>query len=116
MRHKRKIKKLNKPTEGRLAMLYAQTTALFEHEKIKMTVTRAKQVRRISDRLISKAKKDSVHNRRMMARVIKDAKLIGKICEMAKNRYEGRPGGYTRITRIGLRRGDATPMCVLELV
>ena len=116
MRHKKKFRKLNKSTEERLAMLYSQTAALFEYEKIRLTLPRAKEVRKIAEKLITKAKKGDVANRRLMARILRRADLVKKVCEAAKERFEGRPGGYTRITKIGVRGGDAAPMALLELV
>lgn len=116
MRHKRGLRNLNKPTEERMAMLYAQTGALFEHEKIRLTVARAKEVRRIAEKLISKAKGGELHQLRAIASVLKTKDAVKKVCKLAQGRFEGRAGGFTRMTKIGARRGDNAPLALLELV
>ncbi len=115
MRHRVKLKKLSRPTDQRLAMLYAQTASLIKYGKIKLTLTRAKAVKPIAERLFSLAKKNDVHSRRMAYKKLRDRDVIKTLFGMAP-RFEGRPGGFTRITKIGFRRGDAAPLALLEIL
>jgi large subunit ribosomal protein L17 len=115
MRHKKGLKKLGRATDQRLAILYSEAAALIKHGKIKLTLTRAKEARKIAEKLISHAKRNDLHARREASRIIKDKSILKQLFELG-SRFEGRPGGFTRITRIGFRRGDAAPMALLELV
>ncbi|WP_433227770.1 50S ribosomal protein L17 [Actinomadura formosensis] len=91
-------------------------TALFEHGRITTTEAKARRVRPLAEKLITKAKKGDLHNRRLVARVIRDKGVLhGLFTEIAPS-FESRPGGYTRITKIGPRKGDCAPMAVIELV
>lgn len=131
MRHRKDHRKLNKAADQRMAMLRSLVKSLFVYERIETTVTRAKEARRIAERLVTLAKTDDVHSRRLAARVIgTERKLtpvqrrkglekvdpIRKLFEAIGPSMVGRDGGYTRITRIGTRRGDGVEMAVLELV
>jgi len=115
VRHKSGIKKLGKPTDQRLAMLYDEAAALIKYGKIKLTLTRAKAVKPIVEKLISLAKDGDVFSRRKALMIIKHRTLVKTLFDLAA-RFEGRAGGFTRITRIGFRRGDAAPLALLELV
>ena len=115
MRHKLGLKKLGKPSDQRLAMLYDEAAALVKYGKIKLTVSRAKAVRPIVEKLISLAKEGDVSARRKALLILKHRTLVKALFELA-SRFEGRAGGFTRITKIGFRRGDAAPLALLELV
>ena len=114
-----------KPTKGpRLGgspahermMLANLATALFEHGRIKTTHAKARRLRPVAERLITKAKKGDLHNRRQVMRTIRDKSVVHTLFTEIGPRYQNRPGGYTRITKIGNRRGDNAPMAVIELV
>ncbi|MQY07584.1 50S ribosomal protein L17 [Actinomadura macrotermitis] len=91
-------------------------TALFEHGRITTTEAKARRVRPLAEKLITKAKKGDLHNRRQVAQVIRDKSVIHELFTEIAPRFENRPGGYTRITKIGPRKGDNAPMAVIELV
>lgn len=115
MRHSAKLKKLSRATDQRLAILNSEAAALLRYGRIKLTLSRAKQVRGIVEPLISRAKRGDLNARRQVGRVIKDKKLLKSLFDMA-SRFEGRPGGFTRIIHLMARRGDAAPMALMELV
>jgi large subunit ribosomal protein L17 len=98
-----------------MAVLRSESCALIKHGKIKCTLTRAKEARRFVERLISLSKRSDLSARRLIFSRLRDKSAVKSLFEMA-GRFEGRPGGFTRISRIGFRRGDATPMAMLELV
>ena len=109
-------RKLGRETAHRTAMLRAMVTFLLENGKIETTVTRAKEVRALAEKMITIAKEDTLHNKRMvMAFVTKESVAIKLFKEIAP-KYADRTGGYTRITKIGPRRGDAAEMAIIELV
>ncbi|HCA86759.1 MAG TPA: 50S ribosomal protein L17 [Streptomyces sp.] len=91
-------------------------TALFEHGRIKTTEAKARRLRPVAERLITKAKKGDLHNRRQVLQTIRDKGVVHTLFTEIGPRYENRPGGYTRITKVGSRRGDNAPMAVIELV
>jgi large subunit ribosomal protein L17 len=91
-------------------------TALFEHGRITTTEAKARRVRPLAEKLITKAKKGDLHNRRLVARTIRDKSVLHELFTEIAPRFENRPGGYTRITKIGPRKGDNAPMAVIELV
>ncbi|PCH57174.1 MAG: 50S ribosomal protein L17 [Legionellales bacterium] len=116
-KHKRGYRKLGKNTSQRLAMLRSMVGSLVTHGMIKTTITRAKALRRVIEPLITRAKVDSVHNRRIVfARVGNNKTIVTKLFEEMGVRYKERPGGYTRILKCGFRKGDASPMAYIELV
>lgn len=115
MRHKSGLKKLSRPTDQRMAMLYAEASALIKHGRIQLTLTRAKAVRPVVERLISMAKIGDLNARRRALSRLKNKEAV-KILFGMTSRFEGRPGGFTRITSVGFRRGDAAPMALLEFV
>src|SRR4051794_38457295 len=103
------------PAHERL-MLANLATALFEHGKITTTETKAKRLRPLAERLITKAKRGDIHARRTVGKQIHDKTVLHVLFSEIGPRYENRPGGYTRITKIGPRKGDNAPMAVIELV
>lgn len=114
-----------KPTKGaRLGgsaahqrlMLANLATALFEHGSITTTEAKARRVRPLAEKLITKAKKGDLHNRRLVAKTIRDKGVVHELFTEIAPKFENRPGGYTRITKIGPRKGDNAPMAVIELV
>ena len=115
MSHLKKARKLGTDASHTKAMLKSLALALFLNERIKTTETRAKEMRGLVDRIITWAKKGDVHSRRLAIAALGDKDLVAKIFK-DKERYEGRPGGYTRILKLGPRKGDSAPMVIIELV
>jgi large subunit ribosomal protein L17 len=115
VRHKLKLKRLSRPTDQRMALLYSEASALIKYGRIRLTVTRAKAVKIVIEKLISMAKKGDVHSRRKAYAQLKDRTLVKSLFDLSA-RFEGRPGGFTRITHVGFRRGDAAPIALLEFV
>ncbi|MFI0370285.1 50S ribosomal protein L17 [Actinomadura sp. 1N219] len=103
------------PAHQRL-ILANLATALFEHGRITTTEAKARRVRPLAEKLITKAKRGDLHNRRLVARTIRDKGVVHELFTEIAPRFENRPGGYTRITKIGPRKGDNAPMAVIELV
>jgi large subunit ribosomal protein L17 len=116
MRHRVGHRKLQKTTSHRLAMLDNMVTSLLEHEAIQTTLPRAKEARRLAERVITFGKRGGLSNVRMAERSIRSRAVLQKVFGELKDRYATRPGGYTRIIRLGYRLGDAAQMCLLELV
>ena len=125
MRHRVAHRKLGRVTEHRIAMLRNQATALILHEHIETTVPRAKELRPFVERLITIAKRGMaggdgngrlLHARRLVARELVDRDVVGKLFDTIAPRFAERPGGYTRILRLGYRRGDSAEVAQLELV
>jgi large subunit ribosomal protein L17 len=116
MEHRVGYRKLQRTTAHRLAMLRNMVTSLIEHERITTTIPRAKEARRMAERVITLGKKGGLHNVRLASQTVKDRALLQKLFGELKDRYSKRAGGYTRILKIGFRRGDATEMAILELV
>ena len=115
MRHNVKGRKLGTAASHTKAMLKSLAVAVFTSERIKTTETRAKEVRPLVDKVITWAKRGDVHSRRLAIAALGDKDLVAKVFN-DKERYEGRPGGYTRILKLGPRKGDAAPMVIMELV
>ncbi|MDR1412941.1 MAG: 50S ribosomal protein L17 [Actinomycetes bacterium] len=115
MRHQKKGRKLGTDASHTKAIRKTLTAALLQHERIKTTETRAKEVRGDIDRVITWAKDGSVHARRLAIAAVGSQKLVADVFAKAE-RFEGRNGGYTRILKLGPRKGDAAPMVILELV
>lgn len=111
-----KKRKLGRATAHRLAMLRALVTFLFENEKIETTVTRAKEVRSLAEKMITLAKVDTLHNRRMVMSFVTKKEVSRKLFEEIAPKYADKNGGYTRITKLGPRRGDAAEMAIIELI
>ncbi len=116
MRHKRLGRKLGVVTKHRKSMLRNMVTDLFRHEKIRTTDTRAKELRRVAEKMVTLAKQGSLHKRRRAAAYIRDKEVIKKLFDEIALRFKDRPGGYTRIVKLGFRRGDSTPVSLIELV
>jgi large subunit ribosomal protein L17 len=115
MRHKVKGRKLGTDASHTKAMLKSLAGALLTHERIKTTEARAKEVRGLVDKVITWAKRGDVHARRLAIAAIGDKQLIAKIFDESE-RFEDRQGGYTRILKLGPRKGDSAPMVIMELV
>ncbi|KGE70667.1 50S ribosomal protein L17 [Spirochaeta lutea] len=116
MKHKIGFNRLGRKASHRESMLRNMITSLIQHERITTTHTKALAVRSQIEKIITRAKVDSVHNRRMVGRRIKDDAAIRKVFEKIGPLFEKRPGGYTRILKLGKRQGDAAEMVILELV
>jgi large subunit ribosomal protein L17 len=116
MKHKIGFNKLNRTPAHRKALIRNMMTVLFKHERIVTTRAKAIEVRRFAEKEITRAKEDSVHARRMVARKITDEEILAKLFTDIAPRFKERAGGYTRILRVGERKHDAADMVVLELV
>jgi len=116
MRHRKSGRQLNRNSSHRQAMFRNMAASLIEHEVIKTTLPKAKELRRIAEPLITLAKEDSVANRRLAFSRTRDKAAVGKLFSELGPRYQDRPGGYTRILKCGFRTGDAAPMAYIELV
>jgi large subunit ribosomal protein L17 len=116
MQHNRAGRKLRRTTSHRLAMFSNQLTSLMTHERIETTLTKAKELRPLAERLVTRAKNDGVAARRHVARWIADRTTVKKLFEAIAPRFVDRPGGYTRILRLGARKGDAAEAAILEFV
>jgi large subunit ribosomal protein L17 len=116
MRHLKSGRKLNRNSSHRKAMFRNMANSLFEHEIIRTTVPKAKELRRVAEPLITLAKSDSVANRRLAFDRLRDKAAVGKLFEQLGPRYVERPGGYLRILKCGYRPGDKAPMAYVELV
>jgi large subunit ribosomal protein L17 len=116
MKHKIGFNKLNMMPAHRKATIRNMMTVLFRHERIVTTRAKAAEVRRFAEKEITRAKEDSVHNRRMVARKLYDEEIVAKLFTDIAPRFKERKGGYTRIVRLGERNHDAADMVVLELV
>jgi large subunit ribosomal protein L17 len=115
MRHLKRGRKLGTDASHTKAMLKSLAGALLANNRIKTTETRAKEMRSLVDKVITWAKKGDVHSRRLAIAAIGDKELVAKIFSEAE-RFEGRDGGYTRILKLGPRKGDGAPMVIMELV
>lgn len=116
MRHRKSGRQLNRNSSHRKAMFSNMAGSLVKHEIIKTTLPKAKELRRVIEPLITLAKTDSVANRRLAFARTRDKEVVGKLFSEIGPRYEGRPGGYTRILKCGFRTGDKAPMAYIELV
>ncbi|MDD6673426.1 MAG: 50S ribosomal protein L17 [Eubacteriales bacterium] len=109
-------RKLGRPTDHRQAMLRGLVTYLLENGKIETTVTRAKEVRAMAERMITLGKENTLHSRRQALAYITKEDVVKKLFDEIAPKYEDKNGGYTRIIKTGPRRGDAAEMCIIELV
>ena len=116
MRHRLGLRKLNRTSSHRLAMLRNMTVALLRHEAIKTTLPKAKELRRVAEPLITMSKTDGVANRRLAFSRLRDKEAVGNLFTTLGPRYASRPGGYLRILKCGFRAGDNAPMAYVELV
>lgn len=116
MRHRHGLRKLNRTSSHRLAMLRNMTNSLFTHEAIRTTLPKAKELRRVAEPLITLAKVPTVANRRLAFDRLRDRAVVTKLFNELGPRYQARPGGYLRILKWGFRPGDTAPMALVELV
>jgi large subunit ribosomal protein L17 len=116
MRHRKSGRHLNRTSSHRKAMFKNMAASLFEHEVIKTTLPKAKELRRVAEPLITLAKNDSVANRRLAFARTRSKDAVGKLFAELGPRYQARPGGYIRILKCGFRSGDNAPMAYVELV
>jgi large subunit ribosomal protein L17 len=116
MRHGHGLRKLNRTSEHRLAMLRNMMNSLLTHEVIKTTVPKAKELRRVVEPMITLAKEPTLANRRLAFDRLRDRDVVVKLFNELGPRFKARPGGYTRILKMGFRVGDNAPMAIIELV
>jgi len=116
MRHRKSGRKFNRNSSHRKAMFRNMSASLFEHELIRTTLAKAKELRGKAEPLITLAKEDSVANRRLAFDRLRDRKIVSKLFEELGPRYKERPGGYLRVLKCGFRPGDNAPMAYVELV
>ncbi|BDG06744.1 50S ribosomal protein L17 [Anaeromyxobacter oryzae] len=116
MKHRVVGRRLDRTTEHRTAMFRNMVTSLFRHERIETTTPKAKELKRFADKVITLAKKGTPHARRQANRDVRDVEVLNKLFGDLAGRFEKRPGGYTRIVRVGRRAGDNAEMAMIELV
>jgi large subunit ribosomal protein L17 len=116
MRHRKNGRKLNRTASHRRAMLRNMATSLFIHGRIETTTAKAKELRPYAERLITLAKRGDLHARRLAGAKIGDRDVLGRLFDEIGPRFADRPGGYTRILKLGARKGDAADMSLIELV
>lgn len=116
MRHNKSGKRLGRNSSHRAAMMRNMVTSLLEHEKITTTDARAKELRKVVDRMITLGKRGDLHARRQASQVIRERKVVGKLFEVIGPRFKDRPGGYTRIIKLANRLGDNASQVIIELV
>lgn len=116
MRHGKSGRRLGRTTSHKEAMFRNMVTSVFEHERIVTTTPKAKEVRKVVDKMITLAKRGDLHARRQAFSFIRSRDVVAKLFDEISEQFEDRNGGYTRIIQTGHRRGDAAPMAILELV
>lgn len=116
MRHNKSGRRLGRNSSHRSAMMRNMVTSLLEHEKITTTDCRAKELRKLADKMITLGKRGDLHARRQALQVMRDSKVVAKLFERLAPRYQDRPGGYTRIIKLGNRLGDNASQSIIELV
>ncbi|PWG18582.1 50S ribosomal protein L17 [Salibaculum griseiflavum] len=116
MRHARGYRRLNRTHEHRKALFSNMAGSLIEHEQIKTTLPKAKELKRVMDKLITLGKRGDLHARRQAAAQLKQEKDVAKLFDVLADRYKDRQGGYTRVLKAGFRYGDMAPMAIIELV
>ncbi len=116
MRHRNKGRTLSRTASHKKATMRNMATSLFRHERIETTTAKAKELRPFAERLITLGKRGDLHARRLAGRLIADRQVLGKLFDDIGPRFTERPGGYTRILKLGTRRGDAAEMALIELV
>ncbi len=115
MRHRNKGRTLSRTASHKKATMRNMATSLFRHERIETTTAKAKELRPFAERLITLGKRGDLHARRLAGRLIADRQVLGKLFDDIGPRFTERPGGYTRILKLGNRRGDAAEMALIEL-
>lgn len=116
MRHRVAGRKLGRSSAHRKALFRNLVTELFRHEKIRTTEAKAKAIRPQAERLITLARRGDLHSRRLASRDVQDPEILRKLFDELAERYAGREGGYTRLYKLGLRKGDAAPVVLISLV
>ncbi len=116
MRHAKGNRKLSRPTDQRLALLKSLVIGLFTSNRIETTITRAKEARKMAEKLITLGKKGDLHARRNALRILPNQDVVSVVFSVYAKKFETRQGGYTRIIPMGFRRGDAAPVALLELL
>jgi large subunit ribosomal protein L17 len=116
MRHRARSRKLGRTSAHRAALYRNMVTSLLDHERIRTTDAKAKEVRRLADRMITLGKRGTLHARRRALRVIRRPEVAAKVFDELADRYRDRPGGYTRVLKLGIRTGDAAALSLVELV
>jgi large subunit ribosomal protein L17 len=116
MNHRKTGRKLSRTSAHRKALLRNMVTSLFEHEQIRTTDAKAKELRGVADRMITLGKRGTLHARRQALQTIRSKEVTSKVFDELADRYRERPGGYTRVIKVGQRAGDAAPMSIIELV
>ncbi|MBW2383378.1 MAG: 50S ribosomal protein L17 [Deltaproteobacteria bacterium] len=116
MRHRKSGRKLGRSSSHRKALFRNMVTSLLQHERIQTTDAKAKELRGITDKMITLGKRGDLHARRQALSVIRDKDVTAKVFSELADRYRDRPGGYTRVIKIGHRAGDAAPVSIIELV
>ena len=116
MRHRQSGRKLNRTSSHRKSLFKNMAQALLKHEQIVTTLPKAKELKRVVEKLITLGKKGNLHSRRLAFNQIRDKDMVSKLFENLANRYSDRKGGYTRVLKAGFRYGDSAPMALIELV
>jgi len=116
MRHRNGPRKLNRSSPHRKAMMRNMVTSLLDHERIETTDAKAKELRRVADKMITLGKRGDLHARRQALSVIRSKAVTAKLFDELAERFRDRPGGYTRVIKVGNRVGDAAPISIIELV
>ena len=116
MRHRIAGRKLGRTTSHRKAMLRTMVTSFLKHEKIKTTEMKAKELRKVAEKMITLGKRGDLHARRLAASYVREREMVGKLFGELSARYRDRSGGYTRIVKVGFRAGDNAPMSMIEFV
>ncbi|MBW2427300.1 MAG: 50S ribosomal protein L17 [Deltaproteobacteria bacterium] len=116
MNHRKTGRKLGRTSAHRKALFRNMVTSLFEHEQIRTTDAKAKELRGVAERMITLGKRGTLHARRQALRTIRSKEVTSKVFGELAERYRDRPGGYTRVIKLGQRAGDAAPMAIIELV
>jgi large subunit ribosomal protein L17 len=116
MRHRKGNKKLSKATDQRLAMLRGIVRSLFLHGRIEATLPRAKEARKMAERVIALTKRNDLTARRHVESILRERQIVSNIFKTFPERFEGRAGGFTRVVKTGFRKGDAAPLAILELL
>ncbi len=116
MRHRKDHRKLGRTSAHRRAMLRNLVTSLLEHEQVRTTDAKAKEVRRLAERMITLGKRGTLHPRRRALRTIRTRSVATKLFDVLADRYDERPGGYTRIVKLGRRPGDNAPISMIQLI
>ena len=116
MNHRKTGRKLSRSVSHRKALFRNMVTSLLEHEQIRTTDAKAKELRGVAERMITLGKRGTLHARRQALQTIRSKDVTGKVFNELADRYRERPGGYTRVIKLGQRPGDAAPMSIIELV